>query len=93
MFFLCMQEYFWLATSTSGNLCQATSTSGKFYVGIFQRVVLLAIAVRQLVLLASNYYSFGGNLLKPGNLYFRPTTDQRPVAEELKYSHNRARRH
>jgi hypothetical protein len=53
-FFLCMHEYFWLATSTSGNLCQATSTSGKFYVGIVQRVVLLAIAVRQLVLLASN---------------------------------------
>jgi hypothetical protein len=38
-------------------------------------------------------YPFGGSLLKPGNLYFRPTTNQRPVAEELKYSRNRARRH
>ncbi len=38
-------------------------------------------------------YPFGGNLLKPGSLYFRPTTDRRPLAEELKYSRNRARRH
>jgi hypothetical protein len=49
-----MHEYFWLATSISDNLYQATSTSGKFYVGIVQRVVLLAITVRHLVLLASN---------------------------------------
>jgi hypothetical protein len=37
------------------------------------------------------FYPFGGNLLKPGSLYFRPTAD-RLVAEELKYSRNRARR-
>ncbi len=44
-----MHKYFWLATSTSVDLCQATSTSGKFYVGIAKRVVLLAIPVTQLL--------------------------------------------
>jgi hypothetical protein len=44
--------------------------------------------------LADRYYQLillEGNLLKPGNPYCRPMTN-RLVAEELKYSHNRARR-